>query len=239
MEHLTLDKIATAISIVAMALSAFNFIRSWLKERPILHFYLTKAEAKVMKWQEHELRAEIDRLKERGKLDPAARAMAEKAENHIGKIKKYFLILEFILKNEGKKQALVSRIIVNGWVDRDRHYEFPDPWSDRDYRVYDLFTKEPISLSTPVLVGPEQSIGRRIEIYESALKPAYMLTRYSTAVSYEPLTILIETEKGNIIQVVKPKEDEFFVERPSAWGPAPAFRVLKKEVDYLTAEITE
>ena len=88
----------------------------------------------------------------------------------IGKIHEAVTIIEFQLQNAQKKTASVRLMEIDDWIWSDR-YSRPMYSRNRDYRVFDLHTKENTSLADTIILEHGDIVGRRIEIAEKGDGP--------------------------------------------------------------------
>lgn len=92
----------------------------------------------------------------------------------VGSCRRAFVVVEFAVKNEYPTEITVGRFMVAGWMFSDRYNTsrmlYPPK---RDYRVFDLYTRAPISLESYVKLPPRGSYGLRIEVFEDTDGPAW------------------------------------------------------------------
>lgn len=89
-----------------------------------------------------------------------------------GDCRRAFVVLEFAIKNSYPRNISVGRFIINNWMFADRYtrgmYD-----RQRDYRAFDLYTREPTSLDGYKNIPPGGSHGLRVEIFEEAYGPEH------------------------------------------------------------------
>ncbi len=84
-----------------------------------------------------------------------------------GQCKRAFIIVEFAIKNLFPTEVMVGRFRIDDWMFSD-HYSRGMYHPQHDYRVYDLYTRGPVSLDKFNKIQPKAIIGYRFEIYEDA-----------------------------------------------------------------------
>lgn len=137
--------IATVSSLTLVALQIYNFYRTrWrVVMRQIVgqRYYTTFTESQAKPWGVYFVEPEAG--------DPRI----------------VFTVLEFTITNNHAHAISVGRIMIGNWIYADQYargvYDLI-----RDYRVYDLFTGERISLATYVTLQQGQIAGYRVEMYE-------------------------------------------------------------------------
>ena len=79
--------------------------------------------------------------------------------------KRTFVVLEFIVKNYHPSAKTIGRFQIDNWMFMDRYTPEMDA-PQRDYRVFDLHSREDASLEDSRLVEPGGLYGLRVEILD-------------------------------------------------------------------------
>src|SRR5262249_27751600 len=97
---------------------------------------------------------DIDEAKAAGYLVGRPGPVSDHAKK--GSAKRLICVLEFAIRNEHPTELTVGRIRINGWMYSD-HYvpDMYDYYQRRDYRVFDLATRERTGLDVFKKVGPK------------------------------------------------------------------------------------
>jgi hypothetical protein len=88
-----------------------------------------------------------------------------------GACRRAFIVLEFAITNEFPTDITVGRFIIDNWIFSDHHTKELMYPLKRDYRVFDLYSRAPISLEKYVKIPAKGSFGYRIEIFEETDGP--------------------------------------------------------------------
>lgn len=102
---------------------------------------------------------------------------------HVGDCKRRFEVLEFTITNRYRHQITLGRINVGKWIRADQYR--PGMYDrKRDYRVFDLLTRERINLEEFRTMEPGQVLGIRIESFEeeNAGRPTFVSNHVYPAV---------------------------------------------------------
>ena len=86
------------------------------------------------------------------------------------KLGRAFTVIEFELQNKYPLPISIGRIMLDDWIFAD-HWIKPMYGEERDYRAYDLYTRQRVDLSTSAKLGPGELLGRRVEIHENSYGP--------------------------------------------------------------------
>ncbi len=119
-----------------------------------------------------------------------------------GDPKEVFAVLEFTIANNRQRDITVGRINVAGWMLSDRYSHKPYDHA-RDYRVYELTSKERASLSDYRVIHNGEAIGFRVEIYEHPGNTR-IRSRYPVELP-DSYSIAIHTDAGRTIRKFKPQ----------------------------------
>jgi len=137
-----------------------------------------------------------------------------------GDIHRAFSIIEFSIKNNYPHDVTLGRMDIDGWMFSD-HFTRPMYGPKNDYRVYDLHTRQRVSLAEYVKLAPKASLARRVEILEEAEGPGYVSshTRYRLD-SRDQFVITVNADAGVLTRSIPVKmeveEGPYF--RVSQWG---------------------
>jgi hypothetical protein len=89
-----------------------------------------------------------------------------------GDWRKAFITLEFTIKNNYPIDISVGRFKIEDWIFENQH----ERWMyapKRDYRVFNLFSHERVSLSDFHRLSPKEIMGFRVEILEETSGPSW------------------------------------------------------------------
>lgn len=137
-----------------------------------------------------------------------------------GDIDKAFSIIEFSVKNNYPHDVTVGRIDIDGWIFSD-HYTLPMYGPPQDYQVYDLHTRQRVSLAEYVKLAPKASLGRRVEILEEARGPGFVSVRTRHRLDKrDQFVITINSEVGVLTRSipVTMEVERHITFRVSQWG---------------------
>jgi hypothetical protein len=90
----------------------------------------------------------------------------------LGSWRRALTVLEFVIKNEYPTEVTVGRIVLDHWM-FDDHYTRGMYAPIRDYRVFDLYTREPISLASYKRISPKGSYALRVEVFDDTEGPGW------------------------------------------------------------------
>jgi len=90
--------------------------------------------------------------------------------------KSAFTILEFEIRNRYRDPVTVGLIQVDDWMFSERYY-LPMYYPPQNYRVFDLYTRESVSLAPYHKLDSQQVLGRRVEIVEISSGPLRLTHR--------------------------------------------------------------
>lgn len=159
---------------------------------------------------------EIERVKESGhKPHPGWEPFVKAGDIH-----RAFSVIEFSIKNNYPHDVTLGRMDIDGWMFSD-HFTRPMYGPKNDYRVYDLHTRQKVSLSEYVKLAPKASLGRRVEILEEAEGPGYISshTRYRLD-KRDQFVITINSDVGVLTRSisVRMEVEQHYAFRISHWG---------------------
>ena len=114
-----------------------------------------------------------------------------------------FIVLEFAVKNDFPTDVSVGRFMIDDWMFADRYTEAMYA-PKRDYRVFDLYSRERTSLDSYRKLSPGSVYGLRIEILEETSGPSWdgPHRRY---VLHLPKTSIVKFHRDNWTQRAKIK----------------------------------
>ena len=145
-----------ASAALGIILTFLRILEFWSKRQRV-EFRLISVHQYYDQWSEWEEQSE------RKKFMPPSSPVFIKA----GECKRSFEVLEFAVRNHYSRDITVGRFMINNWVFADRYtrgmYD-----RKRDYRVFDLYSREATSLDCYRIVPPGGSYGLRVEIHEEA-----------------------------------------------------------------------
>lgn len=137
-----------------------------------------------------------------------------------GDIHRAFSTIEFSIKNNYPHDVTLGRMDIDGWMFSD-HYTRPMYGPKQDYRIYDLHTRQRVSLAEYAKLAPKASLGRRVEILEEAEGPGWISshTRYSVD-TRDQFVITINSDVGVLTRPipVKMEVEQASYFRVSQWG---------------------
>lgn len=114
-----------------------------------------------------------------------------------------FTTLELEFTNAYKHAVTLGRIEIDDWVYSER-YHVPMYGDQKDYRAFDLFTREPVNLAAYSNLLPGQCLGRRIEILERTYGPVQTTHRQRMWIEERTaFTIRTATSKGMVTCVAE------------------------------------
>ena len=137
-----------------------------------------------------------------------------------GDIHRAFSIIEFAIKNNYPHDVTLGRMDIDGWMFSD-HFTRPMYGPKNDYRVYDLHTRQRVSLAEYVKLAPKASLGRRVEILEEGEGPAYFSTHTRYRVDKRDLFVItVNSDVGVLTRSipVRMEVEEYHTFRVSQWG---------------------
>jgi len=115
----------------------------------------------------------------------------------VGDPRRVFTVMEFEVVNRHRIPVSIGRFLIEDWIYAD-HYEKGIYDRFRDYRVFDLFSRERVSLDRFTLVEPGHAVGFRVEILDQGYDPAYNMPMHRPAkpVLYDAYRIQFHTDLG-------------------------------------------
>ena len=124
-----------------------------------------------------------------------------------GDCKRAFVVLEFAIKNSYLRDVSVGRFMISDWMFADRYtpamYDY-----QRDYQVFDLYTREPTSLDQYKTVPPGGSCGLRVEMFEEAYGPEHGSFRNPHTVELpDRYSVEFQTDTGKVRHIIKVSGD--------------------------------
>lgn len=142
-------------SLVALFGVLVNFLIMWRNRRRI-EFRTISSAIYYRKWNDYDLTVG-DPRDHRPMIKP-------------GDTRTAFIVVEFAIKNDYPIDVVVGRFVVNNWMFAD-HYTRGDSKIKRDYRVFDLYNRQPANLESFAKIEPKGSYGLRIEALEETSGP--------------------------------------------------------------------
>jgi hypothetical protein len=148
-------------------------VAKWISSRGYLNLIVVSAQTTLKRWTQSELDYElrdVPRLVYTFVPDP---------NRTVGRIRTAFTVLEFLVTHLYRQPLVVQRILIepNESVSCYKIGSHAPPYASRyktqdNYWVFDLKTREPVSLAELVILEPGESIGRRIEFRVRSDAPA-------------------------------------------------------------------
>jgi len=196
---------------IGVITSLVNLAMIW-RGRAKLDFKVLRTKYLVIPYSEWE----IERVKESGhKPHPGWEPFVKAGDIH-----RAFSVIEFSIKNNYSHDVTLGRMDIDGWMFSD-HFTRPMYGPKNDYRVYDLHTRQKVSLAEYVKLAPRASLGRRVEILEEAEGPGWISshTRYSVD-KRDQFVITINSDVGVLTRSipVRMEVEEYHAFRVSHWG---------------------
>lgn len=89
-----------------------------------------------------------------------------------GSCRRFFVVLEFAFVNQGPTEVTIGPFRIAGWMFEDRWT--PPMYSPiRDYRVFDLYTRQATRLDFFFRIPPNGTLGFRVEALEDTSGPGW------------------------------------------------------------------
>ena len=118
-----------------------------------------------------------------------------------GKIKSALSIIEIELRNLYPHEVSVGLIQLDDWIYGDCH-TIPMYGQEEDYRVFDLHTKERVSLATYYRLGPGETLSRRLEIIQCSYGPRELSRSRLCLQDHNYYVLQAKTTKGSIVETI-------------------------------------
>ena len=187
--------ITAAIAILGALLGVVNtaitLLRFW-RERGALTLVVLEAlirENEVGEWHIKSVKEQAGTWDEQERSKWAAELV--RLDDSVGKPFERLIELEFVLKNDFPTQTVISAISVDFLPPPQA------PWL-ADVRVFDGVSGDHASLSQPVVLGPNESLARKIQQYEAALGATPVEFWSSPLYSLEQTVLTIVTDRKTL-----------------------------------------
>ncbi len=149
---------------IGIATAIINLIIIWRNRRRI-EFRSISSKIYYEPWQRHEIEASYH---------PDSPPSKIRAPIKEGDCKLALIVVEFVVKNEFPTDVTVGRFLVDGWMFSSRYDTkgllYP---LKRDYRVFDLHTRQETNLESYNKISPKGVYGIRLEVLEKTDGPQW------------------------------------------------------------------